>query len=272
MTIKKSDWLEEKLAKAAQIKKRVTVEKEEKEIVKKSWKIEKKKPVKAKKRVSKKSSKNVKNKTGKKKLEKKKKTKISQIKTGEEIHENWHLFPWWYMSLFNHLDILNKKNINFKWVWEESKWQFVSKKEFEKRLFLIFMSIPVKIKERDEWWDVVEKRLTQKDFSEASWTSETSLSKWKCQKWFYQNRIDLMKQIYSMKTPEVIDNLFKWATLTSFSTWKVDATAIKLWLEYIENFKPGDDQNAWGGGVNIYFWNWSVWKSQFINKQQKNAD
>lgn len=273
MTIKKWEGLAEKLAKAAQLKKKKPVDKEEKTIVKKVSKTKKKNTVKGKKKVLKKRAKTVKNVTGNKPPKKDEKSNQTDYEIAEEIEESKHKFPEWYIGLFDSLAMLNKKKINFKGVWDEDKWQFTSKKEFERKLFLIFMAWSLKIRHQDEEWDWDWKRLTQKDFSEASWVSRTTLSKWKSEKWFYINRMDLMKHMFSERTPHVVENLFEWSILKSFSTWKVDATAIKLWLEYIEGFKPGEDQNAWGGGVNIYFWNWKVWKSQFINKPDtKDAD
>ena len=143
--------------------------------------------------------------------------------------------PNWYLDLFDHVDFIDKNNI---WVHNEKEgklnWRQKSKYVLERKLFLIFCASSSSLKIKKENWRVY--KITLKDFSKVTWVEVNSLTRRKSEKWFIDNRITLMKYIFSKKTPDVIKNLFEGATEKDDS-WKVQTTAIKLFLEYIEWFK-----------------------------------
>lgn len=145
-------------------------------------------------------------------------------------------YPSWYIELFNHVEYIENNNISVYNTEPVNKRQKATY-ELERKLFLVFMASPKKIFTPNEnwvWWD--RKILTQQDFAKVSWVEQNTLWTWKWKKWFHENRIHLMKYMFSKRTPDVIENLYEWATQKD-DKWKTQTPAVKLFLEYIEGFK-----------------------------------
>lgn len=276
MTIKKDPWfnvskwewesIEKKLAKKAVEKKKKTTKKK---VVKKVWKSKK-----TKKETDVKAKKESKWQTKKKTIVKKvkKSTNKETGKTGKEsknIEDVVGEMPSWFLDLFQYLDLVDGIDVLSTGKEESPKKRtssYSSPNEIWRRLFLIFMSSPKKIRDEDL---SKYKKLSQKEFSEHLNLSENTLSEWKRAKWFRDNHAEVMKNIFRARTPEILDSLYEGATTKVNEWWKRDAAAIKLWLEYIEWFKPGVDMTSGWEEIKVFFWNWKVWQSQFINKNQK---
>lgn len=269
INVSKEAWeqIEKKLAKAAVEKKSKTSKKTtQKKTAKRTTKSEKpvKKPV------------NWSNWQTKKKTSPKKDSKSTSKNTeknasqSKSIEDMVNELPDWFVELFEYLDKLDWVDVLSKEEKTEDhpkkRISSYSPRELERKLFLVFMASPKKV------WNQASlkyERLLQKDFSIQAQISENSLSEWKKQDWFKDNHALVMKEIFKLRTPDVLNSLYEWATTNVNEWWKKDAAAIKLWLEYIEGFKPGMDVTTGGEKVEVYFWNGAVWKSQFINKNEK---
>jgi len=134
----------------------------------------------------------------------------------------------------------------------DSLWQHPLAKwmRTEKIAFAIFLWLPEQL------------RWSQISFSKQWWISENSLCVWKLEPEVQTLRLQVMKSILLEKTPAVMDNLFEAASKKN-SFWTVNTPAIKLWLQFIENWQESAklDLNA-SGWFTI---NFGAWKSQFIN-------
>ena len=157
--------------------------------------------------------------------------------------------PQWYIELFNYIHLFDELKID---VCKESveKSHFKNDKfkasYLERQLFLIFECLP---KTRSGLRD----KLTQKEFARCSWLSETILALWKRQEWFWWNRVRLMKRIFSLHTPDVIEALYLGSTTSINAFGMKDAKCIKLWLEYVENHTFGLDLTSRGEWITIQF-------------------
>lgn len=133
----------------------------------------------------------------------------------------------------------------------DSLWQHPLAKwmRTEKIAFAIFLWLPEQL------------RWSQISFSKQWWISENSLCVWKLEPEVQTLRLQVMKAILLEKTPAVMDNLFEAASKKN-SFWTVNTPAIKLWLQFIENWQESAklDLNA-SGWFQI---NFGAWKSQFI--------
>ncbi len=99
---------------------------------------------------------------------------------------------------------------------------------FEKAIFAWLLSLPRKLRPQN--------LKTQKDFSKSYNISENSLSTWKKEKDFQRLRTSLMKNNFIDRTPDVIENLYRAATADPL-TGKSPVPAIRLWLEFIEDWR-----------------------------------
>lgn len=95
-------------------------------------------------------------------------------------------------------------------------------------------------------------RGTQGDFAKAWGVSETTLSAWKMNPKIRKLRIDTMKLFYVDKTPVVIDTLYEAATKTDFNG-KYNTPAMKLWLQYVEDYREKSALDVGGEGIAIHF-------------------
>ncbi len=177
----------------------------------------------------------------------KKKAKETENKeTENKTREND--LPWWFLELFDHLEYMDRNKMDVHIATDDSRTvQENSPKVLERKLFLIFMATWKRERIWDEgqkpipWYEWVSvawrwRNIMMKDFADAAWVNRNTLTVRKWEKWFHEHRINLMKYIYSKRTPHVIRNLFDWATQKD-DNWKTQTAAIKLYLEYIESFK-----------------------------------
>lgn len=140
-----------------------------------------------------------------------------------------------------HLDSIGKHPL--------AKWMRV-----ERIAFAIFLALPESL------------RGDQRTFSKQWWISENSLSVWKAEPEIQKLRLLLMKRILIDKTPDVIENLFKAASKTN-SFWSVNTAAIKLWLQFVEEWEEASKVNLQAsGGFTVNFW---FKKSVFIQPEDE---
>lgn len=95
-------------------------------------------------------------------------------------------------------------------------------------------------------------RGTQKDFSEAWGISETTLSAWKMNPKVRKLRIETMKLAYVDQTPVVLQTLFEAATKTDFNG-KYNTPAMKLWLQYVEDYREKSALDVSSEGIVVQF-------------------
>lgn len=124
----------------------------------------------------------------------------------------------------------------------------------EKIAFCIFLSLPEAV------------RGDQRQFSKEWSISENSLSIWKTEPEVQKLRLVLMKRLLIDKTPAVIENLFN-AASTKNAFWNVNTAAVKLWLQFVEEWEEASKVNLNATGwFTVNFW---PWKSDFINPEDE---
>lgn len=186
-------------------------------------------------------------------------------KLSPEIQKALATTPAWYIELFNYIHLFNELEIDVTIEATDEtnpkadKWKAYT---LERQLFLIFECLP-KVR-----WDV-KWRLTQKEFARFSGVSETVLSIWKRKEWFWGNRVRMMKRIFSLHTPDVIDALYLGSTRDINAFGAKDAKCIKLWLEYVEWHISGIDVTSKWEGLTIQF---ASNPSNFIEAPKEDED
>lgn len=127
----------------------------------------------------------------------------------------------------------------------------------EKIAFAVFLALPEAI------------RGDQRKFSKDWKISENSLSIWKTESEVQKLRLVLMKKILIDKTPAVLDNLFEAASKKN-SFWSINTAAVKLWLQFVEEWEEASKVNLHAEGwFTINFW---PWKSDFINPEDEEEN
>ena len=124
----------------------------------------------------------------------------------------------------------------------------------EKVAFGIFLSMPSKI------------RGTQKDFAELWKISENSLSLWKNDEAVKEVRSALIKAFLYDKTPDVLEALYNNAVTVNPWTGHTDIGSIKLWLQFVEEWKEGQTLGLTDKDGQVVF-QFSVGKSPFIQPE-----
>jgi hypothetical protein len=118
--------------------------------------------------------------------------------------------------------------------------ELIKDMRIEEVAFSIFLAIP----ETD--------RGTQQEFAKQWGVSETTLSLWKLKPAIRKVRGQLLPSLLIDKTPKVIDSLYDAATGTD-AYGKKNVPAIKLWLQYVEEFKEGVSLLGGGEGITVNF-------------------
>lgn len=182
---------------------------------------------------------------------KKKKTWKKKLSSWNKIEEGW-------IAVTD-----NRKKLQEKLLKEEAQEDNIVKahlKTLENHAMTVWMRIE-KVAFAIFLWLPEAVRWTQGDFSREWGISEQALSGWKYLPEIQRIRMTVMKSVLIDRTPAVMENLFTAASKAN-SFGSVNVGAVKLWLQFVEEWKEAStlDLNA-SGWFTI---NFGAWKSQFI--------
>lgn len=162
--------------------------------------------------------------------------------------------PTYILEIMNYCHLFDELEINVQD--KEDKKNWIPGFMLERQIFMIFECLP-----RNYW----NYKVTYRQLAADLGITQEAFLRWRKKQWFWFNHTRLMRKIFSLKTPDVINALYEWATTSINEYGKKDSAAIKLWLEYIEKWSPSLDVTSQGKWITVQF---ASLKSPFISNPE----